>query len=136
METKSGGMDAKAAAQGPQAKYFAFLRERKWHIQRCDSCARAIFYPRVVCPHCGGTSLQWFEPTGLGSVYSSTCVMRKADAGGNYNLALIDLDEGVRMMSRVDGLPPDRVQIGMRVRARLDGPAESPRVVFNPVEDL
>jgi uncharacterized OB-fold protein len=57
------------------------------------------------------------RPSGLGTVYSTSTIARKPDAGGNYNLALIDLDENVRMMSRVDGLAPEAVTIGLRVHA-------------------
>ena len=52
-------------------------------------------------------------------VYSASVVRRKADAGGDYNVALIDLDEGVRLMSRVEGIPAAEVRIGMRVKAKV-----------------
>jgi len=68
-------------------------------------------------------------------VYSTTTVRRKPEAGGNYNVALIDLDEGVRMMSRVEGLPPTDVKIGMRVRAEIVDDNGVGLVVFHP-EDV
>jgi len=52
-------------------------------------------------------------------VYAVTTVRRKPEAGGDYNVSLIDLDEGVRLMSRVDDLPPQAVRIGQRVTARV-----------------
>jgi uncharacterized OB-fold protein len=73
----------------------------------------------MVCPHCGGASLAWVEPKGTGTVYSTTTVRRKLEAGGDYDVSLVDLDEGVRMMSRVEGVPPTEVKIGMRVRAKI-----------------
>lgn len=120
---------------GPQARYFEFLATGQWRIQRCDSCAQAVFYPRVICPFCAGARLEWFEPSGLGVVYSTTSVSRKAEAGGNYNVALVDLDEGPRMMARVEGLPPEAVRIGLRVRgAVIREPAADPLVIFRPTE--
>jgi hypothetical protein len=73
----------------------------------------------VVCPLCGSDDLALVAPTGLGTVYSVTTVRRKPDAGGDYNVCLIDLDEGVRLMSRVDMDPVDAVQVGQRVQARV-----------------
>ena len=56
---------------------------------------------------------------------------RKAEAGGDYNVALVDLAEGPRLMSRVDGVPPEQVRIGMAVQARvIDDPAQGKLLVF------
>jgi uncharacterized OB-fold protein len=115
---------------GAEARYQAQLNEGRFVIQRCNDCSKHVFYPRVVCPHCGGASLAWVEPEGTGTVYSTTTVRRKPDAGGDYDVSLIDLDEGVRMMSRVEGVPPDGVRIGMRVRAKVIDNKGTGLVVF------
>ena len=65
-------------------------------------------------------------------MYSASTIARKPDDGGNYNVALIDLDEGVRMMSRVDGLAPDAVTIGLRVQAFVDQLDGRGLVLFRP----
>jgi uncharacterized OB-fold protein len=88
-------------------------------IQHCGGCGRAIHFPREVCPHCGSTDLKWQDAQGGGTVYAVTTVRRKAEAGGDLNVSLIDLDEGPRLMSRVANLPPDQVRIGQRVKARV-----------------
>jgi uncharacterized OB-fold protein len=62
-------------------------------------------------------------------------VRRKPEAGGDYNVALIDLDEGVRMMSRVDGIPPEEVRIGMQVRAKVLDNKGVGLVVFEKMGD-
>ncbi len=111
---------APARTGGAEKTYFDGLDAGKLQLQRCDSCERAVFYPRMICPHCGGGTLSWFEASGRGTVYSTTVVHRKPDAGGDYNVALIDLAEGVRMMSRVDGVAPDAVRIGMAVQAAIE----------------
>ena len=107
------------ASGGAAAVYQAALNEGRFIIQRCKECGKHVFYPREVCPHCSGTSLAWEAAQGGGSVYSTTIVRRKPEAGGDYNVALIDLAEGVRMMSCVRGLPPEEVKIGMRVKAKV-----------------
>ncbi len=120
------------APAGAEARYQAALNEGRFLIQRCEGCAKHVFYPRQLCPHCGGASLAWVEPSGNGTVYSTTTVRRKPEAGGDYDVSLIDLDEGVRMMSRVEGVPPQEVKIGMRVKAKLIEAKGARMVVFEP----
>ena len=124
METQEQG--------GAELRYQTELNKGRFVIQRCNGCGKHVFYPRVVCPHCGSDSLAWVEPKGTGAVYSTTTVRRKPDAGGDYDVSLIDLDEGVRMMSRVEGIPPTDVKIGMRVRAKVIDNKGAGLVVFNP----
>ena len=119
-----------SSPSGADEQYRQALSQGKFQIQRCDSCKQAIFYPRMICPHCGASTLRWESPSGRGTVYSTTVVRRKADAGGDYNVALIDLEEGVRMMSRVEGVAPDAVHIGMAVRAQVRQQQDQGLVVF------
>jgi uncharacterized OB-fold protein len=117
------------------AAYAEHLRAGHFRIQHCEDCRRHVFYPRVICPHCASDRLRWVEPAGTGTVYSTTVVRRSDDKGGPYNVALIDLDEGVRLMSRVERLPPEAVRIGMRVQvhvAQLNGVAAP---VFAPMSE-
>jgi len=118
---------------GPDAYFLAALQREKFLIQRCRRCEKHVFFPRVACPHCGGNSLAWVAPSGLGTVYSTTCMMRKPEQGGNYNVAIIRLDEEVQMMSRVEGVAPEKVAIGMRVKAAIRIDDDTPLVVFHPV---
>jgi len=130
-------MPQQEAAAGPDKVYAEALAAGNFRIQLCQDCHRHVFFPRNICPHCGGDHLDWVAPKGTGTVYSTTVVRRKAEAGGDYNVALVDLDEGVRMMSRVEGVTPTAVRIGMRVKARVaPGKAEGEPalVVFDPVE--
>lgn len=97
--------------------YFGRLAEGVFVIPRCTVCGRHHFYPRVICPNCGSDALEWAAPSGNGIVYSTT-VVRRSD--GDYNVCLVDLDEGPRMMSRVVGVSPEQVHIGMRVTAQIE----------------
>ena len=115
--------------------YQAELDVGRFCIQQCLQCQHHIFNPRELCPHCGSDTLRWVRPSGQGTVYSSTTIARKPDAGGNYNVSLIDLDEGVRMMSRVQGPVPEDVRIGQRVQAQVIQQGGKGLVVFQPIPD-
>ena len=118
---------------GVLARHQAALNEGLFLIQRCGSCSRAVYFPRELCPHCGHGELAWVEPAGSGTVYAVTTVRRKPEAGGDFNVSLIDLDEGVRLMSRVEGVPSSEVRIGQRVTARVVQQGGQGVVVFDPV---
>jgi uncharacterized OB-fold protein len=119
---------------GPDAAFAAYLAQGRFMLQRCAACDRHVFFPRVVCPHCGGTRLDWVQASGGATVYSTTVVRRKAQHGGDYNVVLVDLDEGPRMMSRVEGLSPEAVRIGMRLKSRIASAAGEHAVVFDPAQ--
>ncbi len=117
---------------GPEQQYFAALGTGTFNIQHCRACAAHVFYPRVVCPHCGSNRLEWVPASGRGIVYSATTVRRKPEAGGDYNVSLIDLEEGPRLMSRVDGMAPAEISIGLRVEARVLVEAGAGVLTFMP----
>lgn len=119
---------------GPERVYYDALLAGIFQIQQCGACNKHVFYPRVVCVHCGSPDLRWVTPSGKGVVYSTTVVRRKADAGGDINVALIDLEEGVRMMSRVENLAPDQVKIGMVVTAKIISQKDQILLVFNTLD--
>jgi len=112
---------------GPEAEYRAYLDAGRFMIQRSRSTGRHVFYPRIAIPGTGERDLEWVEASGGGAVYAIT-VNRTRE--GSYNLALIDLDEGPRMMSRVEGV--ETLPIGARVRARIIDEDGKKLVVFDP----
>ena len=80
------------------------------------------------------TDLEWKVSKGMGTVYATTTLFPR---GGNpYDVSLIDLDEGYRMMSRVEGIDPLEVKVGMRVKVRMvPGTDDEPvHPVFDPAE--
>ncbi len=90
--------------------------------------------PRVLCTHCGHAELIWVSPSMRATVYSTTTVRRRAEQGGDYNVSIIELEEGPRLMSRVEGVPPSAVVIGLAVRAAVARDADGNAVlVFHPV---
>jgi uncharacterized OB-fold protein len=118
----------------PLAAYIAFLERGELAYQFSSSANAAIFYPRVIAPGTGEADLEWRVSKGLGTVHATTVVHQQK--GEPYNVALIDIDEGFRMMSRVEDIAPAAVKIGMRVKFRVhrregDDP---PYPVFTPAE--
>jgi len=122
------------AEQSPLNTYLAHLEKGELAYQFSPAASKAVFYPRVLCPFTGSDKLEWRISKGLGTVYSTTVV--HPTKGEPYNVALIDCDEGFRMMSRVEDIDPMQVRIGQRVRFRVhrqDG-EEPPVPVFVPAE--
>jgi uncharacterized protein len=120
--------------QGVQAFHQLELDAGRFLVQRCTACAKHVYFPRESCPHCGAAALEWTAPQGTGTVYAVTTVRRKPAEGGDLNVALIDLDEGVRLMSRVDNLAPGAVRIGQRVKARVQVKDGRGLVLFDAIE--
>lgn len=123
-----------AASPGPDERFFAFLAQGKFMLQRQKGTDRYVFYPRTIMPGVGTADLEWVAASGRGTVYSTSVVRQRPEKGGAYNVALIDLEEGPRVMSRVEGVAPDAVKIGMAVVARIDTGGDRPCLVFDPAE--
>jgi uncharacterized OB-fold protein len=115
----------------PEQEFFALLQQGEFMLQRSRSSGRFVFYPRVAEPGTGAADLEWVKASGAGTVYSTT-VIRQKPPKTDYNLALIDLAEGPRMMSRVQGISPADVKIGMSVRVLVVNEEGKPMVVFEP----
>ena len=118
----------------PLAIYQAHLERGELAFQWSPEANKAVFYPRVICPFSGSDRLEWRVSAGLGTVHATTVTHPRE--GAPYNVALIDCDEGFRLMSRVEDIAPEAVRIGMRVRFRVHQPGggEPPYPVFTPLE--
>ncbi len=86
--------------------------------QVCEACGTAFFPPRVLCPSCGAGELEWRPSSGRGVVYSATTIAPRG--GAPYTVALVDLDEGYRMMSTVSDPDGGEVAIGDAVTVRFE----------------
>ena len=118
--------DPHSAPLGPEAQFKAYLAQGKFMIQRSRSTGRHVFYPRVAVPGSGETDLEWVPASGDGTIYAIT--INRTREGG-YNIALVDLEEGPRLMTRIEGV--DTVAIGTRVKARITPIDGEPAVVFD-----
>ncbi|QCO57739.1 nucleic acid-binding protein (plasmid) [Pseudorhodobacter turbinis] len=114
---------------GPQAAFLAHLEAGRFMIQHAKSTGEYVFWPRVVTPT-GATDLEWVPAKGTGTVYAITVNRARS---GSWNVALIELDEGVRMMSTLPSV--ETAPIGARVKARIEAAEDGPRVVFDLMED-
>ena len=125
-----------AETQSPLNTYLAHLEKGELAYQFSPEAGKAVFYPRVLCPFTGSDKLEWRISKGLGTVYATTVV--HPQEGPPFNVALIDCDEGFRIMSRVEDIAPDQVKIGMRVRFRVHRPGgeDDPYPVFVPAEGV
>jgi uncharacterized OB-fold protein len=118
-------------APGPEAMFWSHLADGRFMIQYYKSNASYSLYPRVAAPATGDTDVEWREASGDGTVYSVT-IVRPRPPSLPYAVALIDLAEGPRMMSSVEGIDPENVRIGMPVRARIVERQARAVVVFEP----
>lgn len=124
---------------GPDAEFWQHLNAGKFMIQRSRSTGQHVFYPRMRAPQSGADDLEWVEASGAGEVHAVTIIPRKPERGGTYNIALVELAEGPRMMTRIVGIDPEAVTIGMPVRAKITQPdfgsmkgGDQNLVVFEP----
>lgn len=108
--------------------FWAGTRAGKLMMPRCEACGAFHFYPRQLCPACGSDRLAWAETGGRGTVYSFTIVHRPPnpafEADVPYAVGIVALDEGPHMMTRITGVAPDAVRIGMPVRVRFEPAGE------------
>lgn len=94
-------------------------RAHKLMIQQCSQCGEFQFYPRIICSSCMGNQIEWVQSSGLGKVLTFTVCRVPVSAAYApevpYVVALVQLDEGPRMMSNILEIDPESVVSGMRV---------------------
>ncbi len=112
---------------GPEAEWRAALAEGRFLIQR-SADGRAVFPPRLMAPADGGP-VEWVEASGKGTIYSFSWVQQRPPEP-SYNVAVINLDEGARLMSRVEGVREGDLAIGQRVAAFIDSAGDAPMLLF------
>ena len=98
-------------------------RHELW-LQKCRDCDKFYFYPRSICPHCFSDATEWIKVSGKGKIYSFTVSYREASPAFKpdvpYNIAIIELEEGVRMMSNIVGCRNEDISIDMPVEVVFD----------------
>ncbi len=103
------------------APFFDGARQGKLMLQHCTACGQWSFPVRERCPHCFAARLEWRAASGRGTLYTFAVMHQVMNPGFAsdvpYNVSQIDLDEGVRMVSNVVGIPNDRLRIGMKLEA-------------------
>jgi uncharacterized OB-fold protein len=111
-------------ADGDSAPFWEAAKQGRLRLQQCAQCNAVIYYPRALCPHCHGTDLAWRDLSGLGRIYSFTVSRRAASAEFEarvpYVVALVDLDEGARMLSGIRTADVADVRCGQRVHVAFE----------------
>lgn len=105
---------------GTERPFFEAAAEGRLTFQECTACGHRQFYPRPLCTACGG-EVRWVDASGRGEVYTFT-VVRQFHAKPfkdelPYVVAMIELEEGVKMFGGITDCAPDGVQVGMSVEA-------------------
>jgi uncharacterized protein len=106
--------------------YWDSLKAHAMRLQRCGSCGRFVFFPRALCPFCFSDALTWTPVSGRGVVHAFTVPHRHPSPAFQpdlpYVVALVELEEGPRLMTNLIGVPPDPAQIavGMPVEVVYD----------------
>lgn len=117
----------------PAGEHQAFLDAGRLMLLRERATGRFFFYPRVAAPGSGSRDLEWVQASGYGTIHAFTVVSQRPP-NADYNVVLVDLDEGPRLMSRVEEVTQEALFIGMRVRARIDRSGEQGVLVFVPAQ--
>ena len=95
----------------PEAKpFWDGCRAEKLMLPRCEDCGHVFFYPRILCPRCHSRRVGWMQASGRGKLHSFEIAYQAFQKAWKikppYVLAMIELDEGPRMMSNVIGIEP------------------------------
>jgi uncharacterized OB-fold protein len=110
------------------APYWEAARQGRLLIAQCSACHRVHHYPRPFCPHCWSEDVHPVQAGGAGTLYTYSVVYVNDLAPFKerlpYVAAIVELDEGPRLMTTIENIEPERLQVGMAVTA-----------VFRPVND-
>jgi hypothetical protein len=101
------------------AEFWRRVADHRMALQRCRACGAFRFYPRALCPECLSDRAAWVEVSGRGTLYSFTVCHRPVSeafaAVTPYIVALVDLEEGVRLLANLVDCPPARARVGLPV---------------------
>lgn len=115
----------------PEAKpYWDGLKEHTLMLPKCEDCGKPFFYPRALCPNCHSRRITWIQASGRGKLYSFEISHQSFNRAFKikppFILAMIELEEGPRMMSNLINIEPDPKVV------KCDMPVE---IVFEKLTD-
>src|SRR5947209_13068921 len=104
-------------------------RQGKLLLQYCEQCQRYQFYPRLYCMQCGADTPRWVEASGRGTIYSYTIIYQNKSPefahDTPYNVAIVQLEEGPRIMSNVVNSDPAHLRVDLPVKVVFDSVSET-----------
>ncbi len=109
---------------GLAADWYAHLARGELRFQHCTACGRWRHPPRHLCAECGSDRWTWDLATGRGILFSWTVTHQALHPGFAdavpYAIVVVELDEGVRVVSGVRGIEPTDLRLGLPLRAEID----------------
>jgi uncharacterized OB-fold protein len=120
----SGQISFIAPARGKLAdEFYAFAREGKLCIQKCSGCDALHHIPRERCAHCGSFDLNWSECSGRGTLFSwtetSTPPLPSLQYDVPFIVALVELEEGPRVICRLVDVANEDLAVGQAFKAKM-----------------
>ncbi len=116
--------------------FFDGANEGKLMLPRCTTCNKVHFYPRVICPYCHSSQIEWFEASGTGFIHTYA-VQHRAFGGwadeAPFVTAYIDLAEGDRIFTVLRGVDPEKpeeIEIGAKVQVEFEQATEDIAIPF------
>jgi uncharacterized OB-fold protein len=136
----SDRIDMPVPVPTPESRpFWAAAREKRLVVPKCRSCGSVWFPPTLVCPSCGSAVPEWIEVSGRGTVFSFVVMHRAyhpAFAGKvPYVVAVIQLEEGPRLLSNVVGILSHEIRCDMPVRVTFDERGDMTIPQFIPAGD-
>jgi len=114
------------------APFFDGALDGKLMLQHCAACDAWSFPVRERCPHCFAARLEWRQASGRGTLYTYTVMHQVMNPGFAssvpYNVAQVDLAEGVRMVSNVTGIANDALRVGMDLEIVFEDVGDNVRI--------
>jgi len=102
--------------------FWEAAKRRELVIQKCNDCGNKNYPPTLYCPNCLSSNLEWVKVSGKGKIYSYTIVYEYPPPSFKtpYIIALVELEEGVRMLSNIVDCNPEDVKIDMPVEVTFE----------------
>jgi uncharacterized OB-fold protein len=121
------------------AGFWEAAEKQQLVMQRCQTCAAVQLYPRRRCVSCGADRLEYVPVTGRGTVYTFSTIYRNPPSEFiedlPYTLAIVELDEGPRLLTRVVDCDPEGIRCDMPVQCVFTRHDGRPLPVFRPIEE-
>ena len=119
------------------APYWDACNRGELRIQRCNTCERAFFYPRAACPNCTSSDVTWITASGRARLHTYLINHRPApgfEGEAPYAIAVVELEEGPRMMTNIVGVPniPEQLELDMPLEVRFEARGDQMVPVFTP----
>ena len=110
--------------EGLAGEFYGFCKQGELRFQRCDGCKAWRHVPREMCAECGSFEWSWEKASGRGTVFTWTTAVRPLHPGfkdaAPYAPVVVEMEEGVRLLSELTDGSPEELEIGMAVEVVFD----------------